>query len=96
MFSDKSRLTALNNIMWPEISRLALARAEELWRSGAKVVALDAAVLLEAGWEAACHEVWVCVVPRLEAVTRIMARDGKTEEVLTPHSEQLCKHAVFL
>ena len=80
VFSDKSRLTALNNIVWPEISRLALARAEELWRSGAKVVALDAAVLLEAGWEAACHEVWVCVVPRSEAVTRIMARDGKTEE----------------
>jgi len=80
VFSDKSRLTALNNIVWPEISRLALARAEQLWRSGAQVVALDAAVLLEAGWEAACHEVWVCVVPRSEAVTRIMARDGKTEE----------------
>ena len=41
------------------------------------VLGLDA---FHNGWEAACHEVWVCVVPRSEAVTRIMARDGKTEE----------------
>jgi len=80
VFSDKERLTALNNIVWPEISRLALARAEELWRSGLKVIVLDAAVLLEAGWEAECHEVWVCVVPRSEAVKRIVERDKKTEE----------------
>ena len=37
VFSDKSRLAALNNIVWPEISRLALARAEDLWRSGTQV-----------------------------------------------------------
>ena len=48
-----------------------------------KVVVLDAAVLLEAGWEAACHEVWVCVVPRSEAVTRIVERDGRTQEEAT-------------
>ena len=29
-----------------------------------KVVILDAAVLLEAGWHNTCHEVWVCLVPR--------------------------------
>ena len=57
-----------------------MARAEELWRSGLKVIVLDAAVLLEAGWEAECHEVWVCVVPRSEAVKRIVERDKKTEE----------------
>ena len=76
--NDKERLTALNNIVWPEISRLALARAEELWKAGVQVVVLDAAVLLEAGWEAACHEVWVCVVPRSEAVQRIVERGGQS------------------
>ena len=55
VFFDNSRLkTPLNNIVWPEISRLALARAEQHWRSGAKVVALDAAVLLEAGCSQVC------------------------------------------
>ena len=41
---------------------------------------LDAAVLLEAGWQEMCHEVWVCVVPPEEAVSRIQERDGKTKE----------------
>ena len=81
VFSDKEKLNLLNSIVWPEIQRMALEEAEELWRSGGcPVVVLDAAVLLEAGWEAQCHEVWVCLVPRQEAIARIVARDGKTEE----------------
>jgi len=82
VFSDASKLKRLNEIVWPEISRLARERCHELWAagSGCQVVVLDAAVLLEAGWDAECHEVWVCVVPRQEAVKRIVERDGKTEE----------------
>lgn len=80
VFSDKAKLTTLNNIVWPEIARLAMEQAQSLWREGKQVVVLDAAVLLEAGWEAQCHEVWVCVVPREEAVKRIVDRDKKTEE----------------
>ena len=81
VFTDKTKLTALNNIVWPEIARLAMEQADTLWRDqGRQVVVLDAAVLLEAGWQSQCHEVWVCVVPREEAVKRIVDRDGKTEE----------------
>jgi len=81
VFSDASKLKRLNEIVWPEISRLAREKSQELWAggSGSQVVVLDAAVLLEAGWDAECHEVWVCVVPRQEAVKRIVERDGKTE-----------------
>ena len=43
-------------------------KAEDLWKEGCKVVVLDAAVLLEAGWQSNCHEVWVCLVPRQEAI----------------------------
>lgn len=80
VFADKSKLEKLNQIVWPEISRLAMEMAEKMWKDGTKVVVLDAAVLLEAGWEKMCHEVWVCVVPRTEAISRIVARDGVTEE----------------
>ena len=81
VFSDRSKLSALNNIVWPEIARMAMSQAEEMWREeGKQVVVLDAAVLLEAGWEEQCHEVWVCTAPRDEAVLRIVERDGKTEE----------------
>ena len=35
-----------------------------MWKSGTEVVIIDAAVLLEAGWDKQCHEVWVCTIPR--------------------------------
>ncbi len=57
--------------------------ASPVRRSGAKVVALDASVLLEA----ACHEVWVSVVPArdpditrelvVRAVTRLNTELGQ-------------------
>ncbi len=34
--------------------------------AGKSVVVLDAAVLLEAGWESMVHEVWVSIVPKQE------------------------------
>ena len=34
--------------------------------SGKSVVILDAAVLLEAGWDKICHEIWVSVIPKPE------------------------------
>jgi len=80
VFSDKSKLEKLNSLVWPEIGRLALECVAKEVLDGKRVVFLDAAVLLEAGWQEMCHEVWVCVVPPGEAVTRIQKRDGKTKE----------------
>lgn len=82
VFSDASKLERLNQIVWPEIARLAKEKCHDLWAAGdgCQVVVLDAAVLLEAGWDAECNEVWVCIVPRSEASKRIVDRDGKTEE----------------
>jgi len=80
VFSDPAALKRLNSIVWPEIARMAREKADTLWREGHQVVVLDAAVLLEAGWEEYCHEVWVCVLPVEEAVDRIIHRDGKTRE----------------
>jgi len=79
VFSEAAKLRRLNQIVWPEIARLAQERCQEVWAGGCQVVVLDAAVLLEAGWDKVCHEVWVCVVPRQEAIRRIVERDGKTE-----------------
>lgn len=87
-------------------SHPAIARYEEGPRSaGSAVCVLDAAVLLEAGWQDMVHEVWAAVVPEeevgaapwpgwlsaspprperplwsLQAVKRIVARDGLSEE----------------
>lgn len=99
VFSDRSKLEELNSIVWPEISRMAMEKAGQAWKAGVEVVVLDAAVLLEADWDKACHEVWVCTIPRTEAVKRIVERDNKTAEEAEKRlnsqksNEQRCKAA---
>lgn len=80
VFSDKSQLLKLNNIVWPEIWKLAMEKATQAYDKGYKVCILDAAVLLQAEWNKGLHEVWVSIVPHKEAVRRIMERDGMPEE----------------
>ena len=45
-----------------------------------KTVVLDAAVLLEAGWDQLVHQVWTSYVPKEEAVKRVCDRDKLSEE----------------
>ncbi|XP_002131624.2 bifunctional coenzyme A synthase [Ciona intestinalis] len=78
--ADSKNRDLLNSIVWPEIERLArLKISEAVSERNEKVICvLDAAVLLEAGWDNFCHEVWVSVVTRDEAIKRVVERDGRT------------------
>ena len=38
---------------------------------GKSVVVLDAAILLEAGWDSMVHEVWVTIVPPAEVTVNL-------------------------
>ncbi|KAK7006498.1 hypothetical protein SK128_008536, partial [Halocaridina rubra] len=80
VFNNKDALEKLNSIVWPEIARLANEQIKAISARGVKIVILDAAVLLEAKWELICHQIWVCVIKRDEAIRRIVERDGKTKE----------------
>jgi phosphopantetheine adenylyltransferase / dephospho-CoA kinase len=44
-----------------------------------QVIILEAAILLQAGWQKDCHEVWSCIIPADEAVKRIISRNGLSE-----------------
>lgn len=57
VFGNKEALDTLNEIVWPEIRRLATERIEAERKEGTRVVVLDAAVLLVAGWQSICHQV---------------------------------------
>lgn len=83
VFGRPAELRRLTDIVWPEIRRLAEAELAAL-RSARPdaVVVLDAAVLLEAGWQDLCDEVWVVVVDRATAVRRAVARGGLTAEAV--------------
>ncbi|XP_037077042.1 LOW QUALITY PROTEIN: bifunctional coenzyme A synthase-like, partial [Pollicipes pollicipes] len=79
VFASRPALRQLTDCVWPEIAALAERRLAAL--PAGQVAVLDAAVLLEAGWDAQlCDEVWVTLVPREEAVRRAVQRDGVTGE----------------
>ncbi|XP_068274766.1 bifunctional coenzyme A synthase [Nyctibius grandis] len=80
VFGNQERLKSLTDIVWPEMARMVTEQIREADAQGKAVCVLDAAVLLEAGWQAMVHEVWTAIVPEEEAVKRIMARDGLSEE----------------
>ena len=76
VFGEGNRLDELTAIVWPAIRRLAQDEiTEERQRNPATIVVLEAAVLLEAGWQDLVDEIWVTVVDRDVAVARATARD---------------------
>ncbi|XP_061087388.1 bifunctional coenzyme A synthase [Conger conger] len=80
VFGNKERLQSLTDIVWPEIALCVKQKIQQAREEGKQVCVVDAAVLLEAGWTDMVHEVWVTVIPEEEAVSRITARDGLSEE----------------
>lgn len=81
VFGDKQKLELLNSIVWPEIHRMKTEIIDKVSKEGKhRIVVFEGAVLFEAGWEKEANEVWCCVIPRDEAVKRIVNRNGLTEE----------------
>lgn len=67
----------LNNIVWPEI---AFKVQELIKKASQKIVIVDGAILLEAGWDCFVDEVWTSIVPQDEAIKRICLRDNVSKE----------------
>ncbi|KAI8777736.1 bifunctional coenzyme A synthase [Biomphalaria glabrata] len=80
VFNDKSKLEKLNSIVWPAIRQLAEEEISGYKKAGAKVVVLEAAVLLEAGWDDMVHEVWTTFVSAEEAIRRLITRNKFNKE----------------
>ena len=77
VFGQPGELKKLTDIVWPEIRRLAdLEMEAERARRPDGVVVLEAAVMIEAGWQRSLDEVWVVAVEPEVAIKRAMARDG--------------------
>lgn len=76
VFGDPAQLKRLTDIVWPEILALAKAEIEVARGSDAAVVVLEAAVLLEAGWQREVDQVWVVTVTPATAIARASQRDS--------------------
>ncbi|HEY41704.1 MAG TPA: dephospho-CoA kinase [Dehalococcoidia bacterium] len=80
VFGDPAALERLNGIMHPRMHEMMADRIEEYRRQGVKVVVLEAAILLEAGWTPLVDEVWLTVASESAVVQRAKERTGLPEE----------------
>ena len=84
VFAAPDQLRRLNGISHPLMARrmereIAEVRARLAQRRPPLIV-LDAAILLEAGWDRLCDAVWTVETPPEVALRRLMARNGLSEE----------------
>lgn len=64
VFTNKQKLSELNQIVWPELLIEVERRIEKVRiENSHSVVMIEAAVLLQAGWQHNMHEVWSLIVP---------------------------------
>ena len=81
VFAEPAALQTLNRIMHGKIfayiqGQIAYSRRTE----AARVVAVEAAVLLEAGWQALVDQLWVVVAPVEVAIARLRDDRGVPED----------------
>ena len=62
----QAKLQRLNEIVWPEIWKLVEEMIHQAHQEGSEVCVIDAAVMLKAGWDKNCHEIWVTTAPKKE------------------------------
>ena len=80
VFSDPSKLQALNEISHPLIAEMVMKEFESIVSSDSNgIVFLEAALLIEANWYNMCHHIWVVTLEKAEASRRLQKRDGLSE-----------------
>ena len=80
VFSDPKARTTLNSIMHPRMTDMIRERIEGLRTGGVEVVVVEAALLMEAGWDSLVDEVWVTCSPEEQVFERLQRRNGLTGE----------------
>ena len=77
---DKEALADLNRITHRHILEKTQETAEQHFRDGFPIVLIDAPVLYESGFDRMCERVVCVTAPEDVIVSRIMKRDGLSEE----------------
>jgi len=80
VFKDAAALNKLNLIMHPRIYEMVIQKIEEHRQAGARVVVLEAALLIEAGWKPLLDQLWVTTAPETTIARRLKKSRGLSEE----------------
>lgn len=79
VFSDPKELKRLNAITHPRMKGMMREKLQALRQQGVPVAVLEAALLLDAGWDDLADEIWVTVAPEQVAARRTSERSGISE-----------------
>ena len=79
-FNNATALNQLNHIMHPKMYEETRERIEQYRQQGNRVVVLEAALLIEAGWTPLVDQVWVTVAPEATIVERLKSQRRLSEE----------------
>ena len=75
VFSDHAKLEKLSSITHPQIINKIKEKVEEYRSEGAKVIVIDAAILIESGLNSYCDSIWLVSVDKEIQLSRLMERD---------------------
>ena len=79
VFNDPSARATLNRIVHPRIANMIKDHIKALRNRGQKVAVVEAAILIEAGWDSVVDEVWVTSSPEDAVIDRLRARDNLSD-----------------
>ena len=80
VFSDANNLSILNSILHPIIHEMIKAELDKMENHGNRVSVVEAAILIEAGWQSLFDEIWVVDAHSENVLERIMDRNKVTRE----------------
>lgn len=81
VFADPSKMRELQEIVWPEIRLLLQQQLEEYRSTGQfELVIVEAAIMIEAGWQDLVDTLWVVSVESELAKLRLMQRNSLSAE----------------
>ena len=102
VFGNPEALATLNSITHPKIRQRLIELTQENKGEGVKAVAIEAAILVEAGWVDLVDEVWVTASELETAVDRVSKRNNMPADAVRariesqmPQDERL-KHATVV
>ena len=89
VFADRNELHALESIVFPYIvRRIREEIAEAQQNSDVAFIVLDAAVMLEAGWNGVCNKLIFVDAPRCQRLERLARQRGWNEQEVA-HRERM-------
>jgi dephospho-CoA kinase len=80
VFKDSEALNKLNQIMHPRIYEMVIQKIEEYRKADTRVVVLEAALLIEAGWKPLLDQLWVTTAPEPVIAERLKKSRGLSED----------------